>query len=207
MIRRIWIFALLACAGGPWGLCARAEEYRHPATGLVFPEVLAGMGQISVHDYEPQSPGLGVSVGYQSPGATATIYLYTEGVAAIPDGVDSPEVKGHFRQVVADIVAYGRSNDHGNMRKTAQGEESFGAPGSERQALSADFRYSIGKSSRFSKLDLLGWRNHFLKVRYTYEAEVKEAAESRHAELLDILADMLRPVPVVPAEGPMTGEK
>lgn len=205
MKRMTWIFALAACAAGYWGPGALAAEYRHPATGLVFPETLAGMGRISVHDYEPDSPGMGVSVGYKGPGMTATIYLYAAGMDAIPDGIDSPEVKEHFRQVVEEIVAYGRSNKQEDMRKTAEGEASFGTPGAERRALSADFRFSLDGASRRSKVDLLGWQNHFLKVRYTYETDVKDTAERTHGELMDLLADRMKPASAVPAEVPAGG--
>lgn len=187
---RTMALALLAFGGG-----AFAADYRHPATGLVFPETLAGMARISVHDYEPDTPGLGISVGYQAPGTAATIYLYTMGREAIPDGTDAPEVQEHFRQVIGDIVAHGQASGHERLRKTAERVAAYGRPGAQRMALAADFRYSLQGETRRSKVDLLGWQNHFLKVRYTYDAGVREEAERRHAELMDILADRLQPAP------------
>ncbi len=180
--------ALLAFGGAAE---AFAADYRHPATGLVFPETLAGMARISVHDYEPDSPGLGISVGYQALGTAATIYLYTMGRAAIPDGTDAPEVQEHFRQVIGDIAAHGQAQGYERFRKTAEGETGFGPPGAEFRARTADMEYALAGEERLTKVDLLGWRNHFLKVRYTYAAGVQEAAERRHAELLDILADRM----------------
>ena len=200
MKNRTWMLALAlgALVAGRCG--AEPEPYRHPATGLVLPPTLADMRQTEPHDYEPDSPGLGVSVGYQAPGTTATIYLYTLGQAAIPDGAAAPEVEAHFRQVLEDIAAHGQAQGHERFRKTAEGEIGFGPPGAEFRARTADMQYALAGEERFTKVDLLGWRNHFLKVRYTYAAGAREDAERRHAELLDILADRMKA-----AAGAMSG--
>ncbi len=192
MKKGTWIFALALGALVAGRAEAEPKPYRHPATGLVLPPTLADMRQTEPHDYEPESPGLGVSVGRQAPGTTATIYLYTLGQASIPAGAAAPEVAAHFRQVLEDIAAHGQAQGYERFRKTAEGEIGFGPPGAEFRARTADMQYALAGEERLTKVDLLGWRNHFLKVRYTYAAGVREAAERRHVELLDILADRMK---------------
>ena len=95
------LFLLLACTS-PLVPSAQTNSYRHPATGLVFPETLVEMPMVSLTDHD-KNPGLGVSIGYNAPGITATVYLYTLGLRSISGDLASPILKEHFNQVIQDI--------------------------------------------------------------------------------------------------------
>ena len=95
------LFLLLACI--TLSAEAQTNSYRHPATGLVFPETLVEMPMVSLTDHEKDNPGLGVSIGYNAPGITVTVYLYTLGLRSISGDPASPILKEHFNQVIQDI--------------------------------------------------------------------------------------------------------
>ena len=69
---------------------ALAEAYRHNETGIVFPDRVTILEKrAEVTSYEAKSPGLGVSVGYDGPGITVTVYVYTMGMKSIPTDLNS----------------------------------------------------------------------------------------------------------------------
>ncbi|MDP2277273.1 MAG: hypothetical protein Q8K51_03525, partial [Nitrospirota bacterium] len=43
---------------------AQTTQYRHPATGLIFPDSVEGIIRGNVTDFEGKNPGLGISVAY-----------------------------------------------------------------------------------------------------------------------------------------------
>ena len=95
------LFLLLACI--TLTADAQTNSYRHPATGLVFPDSVEGIVRGNVNDFEGKNPGLGVSVPYDRPGITVTVYIYTFGFKSIPNDLSSPALKNHFAQVMQDI--------------------------------------------------------------------------------------------------------
>jgi len=55
---------------------AEAAPYQHPETGLVFEENLGGLTKGNVRNFEEKYSGFGISIGYNAPGITATVYIY-----------------------------------------------------------------------------------------------------------------------------------
>ncbi|MBU4460722.1 MAG: hypothetical protein KJ579_09150 [Verrucomicrobia bacterium] len=185
-VNLLGLAAVLLCIG----LDALAQPYRHPATDLVFPEQLAGLERGDVTDYETKSPGLGVSVGYNVPGITVTIYLYTMGMKAVPDDLTSQPLKRHFAGVVSDVFRAGESGAYANVKKTAEGSAALDGSEKGPRALHASFSYSQKGRDRLSHLYLMGFRNHFLKVRFTYDKDMQETAEAVRVKLLGALDEM-----------------
>ena len=67
-----------------------AEPFRHSATDILFPDIVAGLErQQKVTDYESSKPGYGISVGYDGPGIIVTIYIYTLGMPEVPPDVNN----------------------------------------------------------------------------------------------------------------------
>lgn len=177
------IFLLIPCVHG-----ASAEPYMHHETGLVFPERLAGMDRGKVTDFETEQPGLGVSIGYNAPGITVTIYLYNMGMESVPDSLQSPVFRSHFKQVVDDVVQAGQLGYYGNLKKTSETAVSLSALQTGPNALCASFIYIQNDVERLSKLYLLPFRKHFLKVRFTYDRNIQSKAEDTLKKFLDYLA-------------------
>ena len=75
-------------------LGALAEAYRHNETGIVFPDRVTILEKrAEVTSYEAKYPGLGISVGYDGPGITVTVYVYTMGMKSIPTDLNSLVLK------------------------------------------------------------------------------------------------------------------
>jgi hypothetical protein len=170
-----------------------AEPYRHPATGLLFPDRFAAMEKAGIRDFERENPGFGTSVSYNAPGITVTIYLYTAGLKSVPSNLASPVMRRHFAEVVGEVIGAGkRGGYYSNVKKISEEEVSLGAPHAEPRALLATFSYVQSGRERLSKLYLMGYKNHFLKVRFTYDKSVRSGAEETHKQFLRELTTMIQ---------------
>jgi len=165
-----------------------AEAYLHPETGMVFPDRLAGMERGTVTDFEKEHPGYGVSIGYNAPGITVTIYVYNLGMESLSDSLESPELLEHFGQVVEDVMQAGRMGLYNSLQKTSESVVVFPPRQSGRGALCATFSCVQQGVERNSNLYLLAFRNHFLKVRFTSDRSVQAQAEDTLDRFLAYLA-------------------
>jgi len=183
------LFLLLACI--TLSAEAQTNSYRHPATGLTFPDSVEGIVRGDVTDFEGKNPGLGVSVPYDRPGITVTVYIYTFGFKSIPSDLSSPTLKNHFAQVMNDIYEVEKRGYYKSVKKTAEGVTFLRADKTDPQALSASFSYVQNGVERLSKVYLLGHRQHFVKIRFTYDKSVQAQVEEKLTAFLNTMADML----------------
>ena len=164
---------------------AWTDAYRHRPTGIVFPGRLATLErEAGVTDFEAQTPGLGVSIGYNGPGITVTIYVYTMGMKTIPADLHSSELKDHFKQAASDIVRAGEMGLYSNVQKVSDGEAVWDPAGTGTASFHASYSYTQHGRDRLSHLYLMEHRNHFLKIRFTYDKEIQEAAENTQRDFL-----------------------
>lgn len=192
MKKPVLVFAFAFFLFMPWLHEAAAEPFRHSETGLVFPDQLAGMDRGMVTDFEAEQPGLGVSVGYNAPGITLTIYLYNMGMESVPDNIESAIFISHFKQVVDDVVQAGQAGYYGNLKKTSETSVPLLIRKNGPRAFSASFSYTQNGVDRLSKLDLLPFRKHFLKVRFTYDRDIQATAQNTLEKVLEYLAVNVR---------------
>ena len=183
------LFLLLACIT----LTANAQtnSYRHPATGLTFPDSVDGIIKGNVKDFEGTNPGLGVSVSYDRPGITVTVYVYNLRLKSIPNDLSSPTLKNHFAQVMNDIYQVEKLGYYKSVKKTAEGITFLRADKTGPQALSASFSYIQSGTERLSRVYLLGHKQHFFKIRFTYDKAVQAQAEEKLTAFLNAMADMI----------------
>jgi hypothetical protein len=165
------------------------EPYSHPGTGMVFPDHLAGIDKGRITDHEKEHPGLGISIGYNGPRITATIYLYTMGMASVPENIDSPAFVAHFGQTAEDVFQAGRQGLWNNVKKTSEDILFIGPPETDRKALCDAFSYSRNNDDLLSKLCLFSYRNHFVKIRFTYGKDIKIKAEETFGKFVETLAN------------------
>ena len=176
----------LAC-----GQQAEAEPYRHPATALVFPEKIAGMVKGKVTNFEHERPGLGISIGYNTPSITTTIYIYTLGLTNIPNGAGSKAILQHFKQVIADVYAAERFGLYKSVMKLSKETVSLGCDAGSSKALSALLAYTQSGTERFSRIYLTGYKDHFIKIRFTYDKAAEANARKTLALFLDEAGKLL----------------
>ena len=168
---------------------ASAETYRNPATGLLFPDSMAGMKKVKVTVFE--SPQLGVGIGYNLPGVSMTVFIYDLGMKSIPADINSPLFKGQFDQAIADIFQAERMGVLENVKRLP-GDPATMMPGpSGRKALSASFTFGLQGQEKNSKLFLTQYKNNWVKLRYTYDRNVQNRGEEIFNQFLKELADTM----------------
>lgn len=163
--------------------------------GYTFPESLLDFRRISYRDYEPDSPGLGFSVGYRNPILIVTVYLYDRKADDIGNGTDTPAVAGEFEQSFAELkaaVEQGVYRDGGRFQVTDRGEI-LATPD-----MPVAFRYLafelIGEQSRRrSYLFLTGLRGKFLKLRITAAPNAANVDDQTRSFLKVLGEELTRP--------------
>lgn len=166
-----------------------AEPYKNPATGLVFPDTMAGMTKSKVTVFD--APELGVGVGYNMPGASMTVFIYNPGMKEISADVSSPAFKGQFDQAVRDIFQAGKMDVMQNI-KELPGNGVTTMPGrSGRKALSASFSFRMQGKDMNSKLYLSQYKNNWVKLRYSYDAAMGNKGEEIFQNFLTDLSAIL----------------
>lgn len=176
-----------------FSVSAFAVPYRHSATGLVFPDRLASMKKGEVRDFEKDNPGLGVSVGYDAPGIALTIFIYDYRIKEFPANPDDPAMKKHFDQVLSDVMKMGEQGKYEYLiLENISDEIVLGASKKGPRVLSASFSYVLNGEKSVSALYLVSYKKNFIKLRYTYNENVKAKAKVILRQLLYRLALMLR---------------
>ncbi len=171
---------------------AFAEPYRHEATGLVFPDRLAGMEKWRVTDFEKEQPGLGVSIGYTGPGITLTLYVYNLGLKSIPSDPKDKILTDQFAAGVQDIYRAGEAGAYTNLTRLYEKEISLTPAENSPKALLAEFSLLKRAKEGRSILILMGYKDHFVKIRYTYDKTLERMAGMVLQKLLEDLAAMMQ---------------
>lgn len=170
---------------------AMAIQYRHSPTGLVFGDNIAGTVKGKVTNYEEKQPGLGVSVGYNAPGIAITIYVYTAGLKSIDNTPSSASLKKHFSQVVQNIYKFEKLGNYKSVKKISEGTTFLRSAKNGQQALFASFSYILDETKVLSKLYLMGYKNHFVKIRFTYDEAVQDQGKKMLTRFIDEIGKML----------------
>ncbi len=166
---------------------AAAETYQHLPTKLIFPDRIAGMEKTGVRDFENEHPGLGVAVNYSLPGIDLSIYVYSKRMSKVPDDLTSQVLEGELTHAIGEVRGVYRE-----MKITSKGVVSLGPSAAKPNALAASFKYTQKGIKRLSELYLLGHRNHFFKVRFTYDEPLQKQIDSRRVQLREELGQLLR---------------
>lgn len=85
-------------------LTAVASAEPVTVAGIVFPDRVGEFTRGSGRDYEKTNPGLGYSFAYRQEPWAATVYVYDQRRAAIPDDLASDVVKAEFANAKGDIL-------------------------------------------------------------------------------------------------------
>ncbi len=168
---------------------ASAEAYRNPATGLVFPDSMAGLKKMRVTVYENQA--LGVGIGYGLPGTTMSVFIYDLGVKSIPADVNSPVFKGQFDQAIGDIFQAEKMGVIQNLKRISSDPAAVMPGPSGRKALSASFTFLLQGGEMNSKLFLTQYKNNWVKLRYSYDRNTQNKGEEIFNQFLKELADIM----------------
>ena len=177
----VWLAVFLVLM--VWAYDSSAAPYRHPATGLVFPDQLAGLNNVGVTEFDKAHPGSDVGIGYNGRNIILTIYLYYPSAP----GFGSSGFKEHFDACVDEIMK-GRFRG----QKTTEGTVSLKPAPANLSAQFASFSGVDKDLGEFvSSLYLTVYKGRFLKIRYTYGKSVRADAEATIKRVIEALSAML----------------
>lgn len=170
-----------------------AATYTDKATKLRFPDKLGPWEKTKVHHYP--EPGLGTSVGYRHPiVGVATIYIYDKGEKKIPSGGKSDLVLEEMGLVKAEIEQVYSGVEYANLKHVMDAAPSVEGGGKAATLLASVYSFDVVAEQppqRMSYALLTGFRNRFLKLRYTLAADGESTPERGRAELQQLVTALL----------------
>lgn len=175
------------------GTLRAQDDYKSPELGVTFPAKLAGMSLVKVTNYEEDSPGLGVGLSYRAEKEKADIYIYNNRLTRISDGITSPEIQQHFKDVAVEILEMEKRGQYQNVKivvpleKIEVGTQPF---------LHAEVQFESQDVPRISHIYLSALNDNYFKIRYTYVASEAEEGKRVLESLLKALGPALSPRPI-----------
>ncbi|MBX3702988.1 MAG: hypothetical protein KF822_04375 [Steroidobacteraceae bacterium] len=150
-------------------------------------------------------PRLGVSYGYNAPGAALTIYVYDAGVAEVPDGADSIAVCREFEDAKQGVRG---SPAYGNTRFRSEHLVRLAPPEDAPLAREAVFEMDREGRHLISYLWITGVAKHFVKLRFTMVAPPRDEVLEARRTVLDAVGAAMRPhlAAVAAAAGKKSGD-
>jgi len=124
----------------------------------------------------------------------------------VPDGIDAGVVRAHFEQVVDDVLEAGRRGFYQDVKETGRATEGYRpAPGAP-ALLVASLIFAQDGVDRASYVYLAGFRDCFLKIRFTRRIAAGEEGEKLHAAFMEALGRLLLSVPPTRTRTPQATE-
>ena len=168
-----------------------ADDPKLPGPKIDFPDI-DGFTRGKVQTYN--QPGLGYSFSYTTPRIVVTLYVYNRDLKEIPDGVKSKVVKDEMKQVGLDLQEAKKQGLYKSIKEV--GEEEVVSLGKDKDAPPARRRQFLVDRTKggekFSDAYLTGYKDHFIKLRITYDLEEKAESDKKIAELLETVGSALK---------------
>ena len=165
--------------------------YTNAQTRLRFPSELGNWVRTAVKVFPEKE--LGVQVGYARQGfAKADLYIYNGGMTNIPTGVDSKVVQEEFTKTEGHILRLAKMGQYKNVQKILDSTPEITADTGVAKLLVTMYRITIPSYQAeplFSWILLTGYKNHFLKLRYSHNADEIEKGQE---ELKMLIAEFLK---------------
>jgi hypothetical protein len=149
--------------------------------GLPFPAFVEHLARAEQVDYEPQNPGLGVSVSYRGADTVATIYVYDRKLANVPADLRAPEIVREMDVALDELQQVVRAGRY----KSAQVRRQYalGAPAQRILYNAAELSLEHTTSQLDSFIFITTQRGKFFKIRYTTRAHDGSTREAEHFAL------------------------
>jgi hypothetical protein len=189
-----FLFAFLGIAiltGLVSGQGRTEAAYVEKSTGLAFPAAIGELRFGGVEEYE--DPGSGVGISYSALGITVTVYVYNAGLADIPSGARSPIHQKALDAAADEIREVSRQGIYGDVLWGPQ--EIAGLAGGEdrHRARHVKLSYTIQDMRWHSHLFIFGYKDQFIKLRFSYGEEFKASGEEHLKALTRWLSEALKP--------------
>lgn len=186
MLRSLLVAFLMGLTAGG----GNADDPKLPGPKINFPEV-KDFTRSKIRTFPDAK--LGYSIAYSNPSLIATLYVYNKGLEEIPDGAKSKTVKDEMKQVRADLQAAVKQGLYMSAKeKGAEEVVTLGGKGSP-EAVRQRFILEVEKvGERESEAYVMGYKNHFLKIRISYAPADREEVGKKIATLLDAIGAAIK---------------
>jgi hypothetical protein len=160
MLKRALLFCLLAGLG-------LAGSRTDPVTGLQFPDSVSRWGFSDMRQYEPKA--LGVSYSYKSKlqrEGAITCYIYNKGMKEIPLDAASSALRKEIEEVRWIVDETWRRQ--GGTAEDLIGVHEVQAEDGTVMGVICAHRITHNGVTNISLTALGAWKDHFLKIRFTF---------------------------------------
>jgi hypothetical protein len=170
---------------------AEAEPYLDKQTGLTFPVTIGKLKLDGTKDYG--DPKLGVGIRYRL-GASMHIdtIIYNLGKEKITSDIDGPELKEQVDSSVDNIKTYAEKGFYQDLQLHAPKVVPLSAAEGAPKAHKVSCVFTLAGKPRESCLYLFVYKNHFVKVRATWELDTKDASVKELDGLMEWLGGKIR---------------
>jgi hypothetical protein len=148
------------------------RAYVHPATNLSFPPQLGAFHRTLVRQYP--DPRIGVQISYTLRDfAKADLFIYDLGLTKIPTGIESDEVKEAFSQAENELRQFASVPPYKNPQRSMVATPTIEHRGRKSKLLVTMYTLTAEREdgsnlTLASWIILTGYKNKFLKLRYTH---------------------------------------
>lgn len=178
-----WIYAILV-----WAPTTIADTVKLLPTPLEIPDRIGPLVYTGKPDIW-QDKRLGMSYKFAAPGVLVDIYVYDAGLTGIAEGTASRPVCEQFEQAKAEIL-------HGGYKDVVlKGEQIARLSPTQDPPLAREamFEAVMQDIPSISYVWITGAAGHFIKVRFTINAQLRYEVEDARRAVLNAAGDAIRP--------------
>jgi hypothetical protein len=178
-----------------------SEPYREAQSEIVFPVSMAGLKRNQVEKFKEAA--WGVAIRYHGePHIKVDVIIYDGGTQEIGSGTKSETVQTHFKGLAANLHEMERRGIYKGVKEISSGEEQFATPHGDISFLHDCHTFSqlqFGRPDdayeglRRSHTYLAGYKDKFVKVRYTYPDEERKTCDKTLEKFMSELAGLMKP--------------
>lgn len=182
-------YLLIAVALFTAAIPASAEIFED-AIGVQFPDEVAGLSFAGRKTFPDTA--LGINLAYQRPGPVrGSIYIYNGGLTTIPSKTDSPLIRKHFDQVIAELSLLVAHKKISAVNFHPSGTQLTAYEGCGPQFWRQEYELVMPDAPTIvSYTYLTAMKNNFIKLRVSYprgDADGKRDTDRFVAEIRKVL--------------------
>lgn len=187
MLKRLLLILFVLLPSIAWA----QGHYEHPGTNLQFPAKLAQFERAQVRRYD--DPKLGVQVSYVIPElGKADFYIFDFGLTAIPSGINSDVVRSMYVSADRDVQGFAESGLYLDFERLIALGTVMRTKGNNLEWYVATYKFRPNRENAeplVSWLLVTGYRNQFVKIRFSHLASRAETGRSEVFALLLAFGD------------------
>ncbi|MFZ6778238.1 hypothetical protein ACO0LD_15505 [Undibacterium sp. Ji83W] len=166
-----------------------SAEVHNDAINISFPDQLAGFKFAETSSFPVKELGNYIAYKRSDP-VLASIYIYTAGISPIPASIDTPVVKQHFSQIIAEAKGMENSGQARSVNLTTGFQQNTHYFSCGPQFIWREFEFENATGANTSYTYLTTMKNNFVKLRITHrkgDAQARSEVETFVGEIRKLL--------------------